>query len=105
MFKRMIVVLSVISVVIGVIATECFAYYINDSGVKRVYNGSYWTEQAWVESEADYYHDYYLKVYVKRNGVHYGNKRTTVFAGEGDKYYSYASQGTGGTAGWTVQVK
>ena len=105
MFKRMIVVLSVISVVIGVIATECFAYYINDSGVKRVYNGSYWTEQAWVEFKADNYHDYYLTVYVKRNGVRYGNKRTTVLAGKGDKYCSYASQGSGGTAGWTVQVK
>ncbi len=104
MFKRIVVALTVVCVVIGAIATECFAYNIYDSGVKRVYNGSYWTEQAWVEFEADYYHDYYLNVYVKRNGVHYGNKRNTVLAGEGDRYYSYASQGTGGTANYYIQT-
>jgi hypothetical protein len=105
MIKRTIVAFTAVCFVICAIVTECFAYSVYDSGVKRVYNGSYWTEQAWVEFKADNYHDYYLTVYVKRNGVRYGNKRTTVLAGKGDKYYSYASQGSGGTAGRTVQVK
>ena len=105
MIKRTIVAFTAVCFVICAIVTECFAYSVHDSGVKRVYNGSYWTEQAWVEFKADNYHDYYLTVYVKRNGVRYGNKRTMVLAGKGDKYYSYASQGSGGTAGWIVQVK
>lgn len=105
MIKRTIVAFTAVCFVICAIVTACFAYSVYDSGVKRVYNGSYWTEQAWVEFKADNYHDYYLTVYVKRNGVRYGNKRTTVLAGKGDKYYSYASQGSGGTAGRTVQVK
>lgn len=104
MIKRTIVAFTAVCFVICAIVTECFAYSVYDSGVKRVYNGSYWTEQAWVEFEADDYHDYYLTVYVKRNGVHYGNKRTTVLAGDGDKYYSNVSQGSGGTEGWTVQI-
>ncbi len=64
MFKRIVVALTVVCVVIGAIASKCFAYYIYDSGVERVYNGSYWTEQAGVDFEADLYHDYYVKVYV-----------------------------------------
>jgi len=104
MFKRIVVALTVVCVVIGAIASRCLAYNIYGCDVKRVYNGSYWTEQAWIDFEADLYHDYYVKVYVVRNGIHYGMKRNTVLAGEGDRYYSYASQGTGGTANYYIQT-
>lgn len=105
MIKRATTTFIIVCVVMGLITSSCLAYVCHDSGITRVYNGSYWTEQAWLDIEADWSHNYYVTVYVKRNGTHYGGKTTGLSAGDRKTCYSNISQGTGGSPDWTVQTR
>lgn len=104
MLKKVLVTASIACVVIASIASVCSAG-VTDHGIYHGFNGTYGYDQAWVDFTSADNHDYYVKVYVKRGGIRYDGRRTTVSAGHSATCYSEKSQGSNGTEDWNVIVK
>ena len=102
MIKKTIVAISAACIIIGSIASMCLAgqYYYGE-GVIQVYNG----ERAWVDFGADNNNDWYVKVYVKKNNVLYGYKRTAVYRNCREVCYSLTVPGSDGVCEWDKEIK
>lgn len=104
MLKKVLVTASISCVVIASIASVCSAG-VTDHGITHGFNGTYGYDQAWVDFTSTDNHDYYVKVYVKKNGTRYGYRRTTVSSGHSATCCSENVQGSGGKEDWSVVVK
>lgn len=105
MFKKAIVTISIACIIIGSISVLAFAYTTHEHGINRVYNGSYWGDQAWLNFEADSTYDYYVKMYVKKGTTRYGYNRTPVYKGNTHTCYSLFVAGSGGKEDWDIEIK
>ena len=105
MIKRATTTFIIVCVVMGLITSSCLAYVCHDSGITRVYNGSYWTEQTWLDIVAYCFNKYYVTFFFKRIGTLFGGNTTGLSAGDRKTCYSNISQGTGGSPDWTVQTR
>ena len=103
MVKKLLLGITTACIVIGSIASICFAgYYWYGEGINTVYNGAYESEQAWVDIESQN-ENFWVKVYVKKNNTLYGFKRTALYAGERDECFSLTVPGTGGECYWYLE--
>lgn len=97
MLKKLITTATIVCVIVATIASTSLAtLYFGDEDVDDVYNGSYWAEQAWVETHATE-QSYMVRVGVQKNGTAYGIKPTTVSEGTYVTCRSYYVQITGGS--------
>lgn len=104
--KKLLVVLTVIGIVIGSLATfslaDCKARWVshhweNGPYISNRYNGSYYYDIGWCEVHPDKGYKCQVKVYLKRNGKWLAVKYTNVASNTTVTCYSAQLKGNGST--------
>ena len=105
MFKKIITIAVLATVIVASIATMCLATnHIQSSGITHGYNGSYYYDQGWVKFNA-FDDAYNVTVGVVKTSGTYGKKTTHVNNGSTKKCYSYQVQGSDGITAWIQYVE
>ncbi len=81
MIKKVIVLaITVCTIVAAFSISSSASLYYGNQGIDDVYNGSYWSRQAWVEAHSTS-GSYTVRVGIEKNNVRYGIKPTIVSSG------------------------
>lgn len=81
MIKKVIVLaITVCTIVAALSISSSAALYYGNQDIDDVYNGSYWSRQAWVKAISTS-GSYTVRVGIEKNNVRYGIKPTIVSSG------------------------
>ena len=103
MIKKAIVILSTMCVIIASYFSMCLAYSITGSGVHISHDGSTTYEQGWIDFDGDSL-NYYVVVYLQKNGTHYGTRWNSVSSYQNRRLYSDSVQISGSSVGYTIYI-
>ena len=81
MIKKVIVLaITVCTIVAALSISSSASLYYGNEDINDVYNGSYWSRQAWVEAHSTS-GSYTVRVGIEKNNIRYGIKPTIVSSG------------------------